>query len=400
MDDVIHDLLTFIFEFILAIAHCSVFLLHLSSSSSTMVGTEKMTRGSERRATRTSKGLVVLVVCFFVCFMQFRHELLSPPPQIMIDAPRESSPKRNIIKPRIFLPITNNPCIVEDYPSFQSTEPSNDGLLFVKIKKSGSSTLAGVAARIAHAMSPINGAVCKSRMTHEWSQTIHGGFRERNRDKSLLWTILRDPAQRAISDFYFEQVGRNGVDPVQALSNLRKVRNFELKSISNAKAPGYYIIERVLRELDFIGILERLDESLVVLQLLLGLKTSDILYLNAKQSGGFDHHNNCSSIPKAVVTPEVKDYLSSDEWKENNKADYLLYDLVNQSMDMTIQYIGRSKFEKALKIFSQAKALVDLHCEYKSPCIREGVERPRLESGAECYARDWGCGYKCIDQLF
>jgi hypothetical protein len=39
---------------------------------------------------------------------------------------------------------------------------------------------------------------------------------------------------------------------------------------------------------DFIAITERMDESAVELQMLLGLPLADVLYLNAKTSGGYE----------------------------------------------------------------------------------------------------------------
>ena len=93
-------------------------------------------------------------------------------------------------------------------------------------------------------------------------------------------------------------------------SSLATSVQFSIANISNAKAPGRYTLERVLSEFDFIGILERLDESLVLLQLLLGLQVRDVLYLNAKQSGGYDPQHNCSVIPKTIMPSDVKEYLN------------------------------------------------------------------------------------------
>lgn len=38
-------------------------------------------------------------------------------------------------------------------------------------------------------------------------------------------------------------------------------------------------VNSILRDYDFIGVTERMDESAVALQMLLGLKTSDVMYL-------------------------------------------------------------------------------------------------------------------------
>ena len=82
-----------------------------------------------------------------------------------------------------------------------------------------------------------------------------------------------------------------------------------------------------------------------------------------------------------------------------NKGDYMLYEAVNRSMDHTIDYIGRERFERALVNFRQAMALAGEACEYLPPCLEEGVRR-KQRKGTRCYHDDSGCGYECWDRLF
>ena len=77
----------------------------------------------------------------------------------------------------------------------------------------------------------------------------------------------------------------------------------------------------------------------------------------------------------------------------------MLYNAVNRSLDATIESIGQETFHKALTTFRRLQAIANKHCPYKSPCIGEGVYRPREEEGSKCYAEDWGCGYECLDNL-
>ena len=114
-----------------------------------------------------------------------------------------------------------------------------------------------------------------------------------------------------------------------------------------------HLVSNVLVKFDFIGLLERLDESLVALQLVLGLKTMDIVHTKSKQSGSYvlvkSRANNfkgeCNLIPKTVsVSPGVGAYLGGREWDTNNRGDTLLYDAANRSLDRTIDAIGRSSF--------------------------------------------------------
>ena len=141
----------------------------------------------------------------------------------------------------------------------------------------------------------------------------------------------------------------------------------------------------------------------MILQLLLGLQPQDVLYLTgAKQSASLDISNQCRPLPENTKTATLQEYFTSKRWFQDNHGDYMLYDAVNRSLDWTIQtYIGKSKFEAALEEFQRVQRLANDHCEYKSPCIGNGVHRPKNnETGTKCYAEDWGCGYECLDELF
>lgn len=92
----------------------------------------------------------------------------------------------------------------------------------------------------------------------------------------------------------------------------------------------------------FIGISERLDESLVALQLLLQQPIYDILVLSSKVNGGLDgggFDGTCVKIQEAYTAPDVDDYLAN-EFPIGN-YDFFLYAVANRSLDMTIDAIGR-----------------------------------------------------------
>lgn len=46
-------------------------------------------------------------------------------------------------------------------------------------------------------------------------------------------------------------------------------------------------VRDTLGKYDFVGVVERFDESLVALQLLMGLETSDILYFSSRLHTGY-----------------------------------------------------------------------------------------------------------------
>ena len=219
------------------------------------------------------------------------------------------------------------PCIIDRPPDDDTSaqswtpineadqrQPSREGFLFVKIDKAGSSTMAGVALRIAHVLGkrqaleegeagattlPEIQQVCRARVSHAWSKQSDFDYSSRDRDQSFLFTMLRDPKSRAVSEFNW-QAGMAGVESSSdnLLHHLRSVRNFQLGLVvdstdkSRAKEATdigdiTQLVSNVLVEFDFIGLLERLDESLVALQFILGLETRDILHTKSKQSGSY-----------------------------------------------------------------------------------------------------------------
>ena len=107
-----------------------------------------------------------------------------------------------------------SPCISKD-----ETSSSQDlsGLLYMKILKTASSTLAGVNTRIAYNLARKkygNMEKCKSESSHEWFQGVD--ICKRDKSKSFLWTCLRHPTKRAISDYFHKQVSRKGIKPTDA----------------------------------------------------------------------------------------------------------------------------------------------------------------------------------------
>ena len=157
-------------------------------------------------------------------------------------------------------------------------------------------------------------------------------------------------------------------------------------------------------EYDFIGLVERFDESLVLLRLLLGLDAGDILYLPSKFSGaytGAKKKGGCMKIPDKIDFPEMKPYLDSPAWKHKNAFTNEIHAAINRSLDLTIDHVGRQKFEEALSEHRHLLELSKKLCGDKAffPCSREGVIQLE-ESKKSCYLKDHGCGYACLDDLY
>jgi len=311
---------------------------------------------------------------------------------------------------------TNEPTKVWDFKDL------NCELRFIKVKKCGSSTNGGVARRIGFKkkLSGIFQDLRNETDVHECSvfanhkemwKLNNGTFSNVKNERAYTYTFLRDPASRATSAYFHLMASRKGypVDDKSVkywLSRSHKGalgRNFMTKYISPEH--GYCDGERrdecisnLLHHYDFIGLIERQEESLLVLKFLLGLQMEDILFLSSKQSGGFDD-KGMKSIKNNKPSPVVRKYLNT-RFKQQNMLDYQLYNAANRSLDATIEFLGLS-FQEELVRFRKAILMVNHHCAGKAVFpynVQTGADQ-RKEAKKNCYWNDNGCGYPCIDEF-
>jgi len=332
----------------------------------------------------------------------------------------------------------------------ESSSPIEEGFFFLKTHKTGSSTGAGIHLRIArnvaqqrllsgnHTIIRSNNTtekqhhvpMCISRFDHGTAQNMNYG--SRNRNKSFLWTILRDPTERAISQFFHFEVSRRSIEPTDEnfrdflLSKRARTNRYYLRMLSltnetttsptQKNQTKYTRVHRQVQEIldgyDFIAITERMDESAVALQLLLGLSTSDILYLDAKsstptdKSTGFDaggYKGKCTRLQPKIITKGMRQFLrESPEWRARVEWDKQLYRAANQSLDMTINALGKQKFQQELERFRHTRAIAQHQCVpiTKFPCseARNG-KSPLRHNQTDCLWKDSGCGSDCLDGI-
>ena len=289
------------------------------------------------------------------------------------------------------------------------------GLLFVKTPKTGSTTISRIMKRIVShvAQRSSNVTICQHREDH-----VNGaGLWYANRDPhhSFLLASVRDPAQRAISRFFWSYVTRhsNGTEEPIFMMDDAFVQDYLNQSTSVASGctskgqGGYQLnyismepipewsawsphsptkvihsqsveknVQNAMAQYDFLLLNERMDESLVLLQLLLGLETSDILSLSFNVGGSYRYeHGKCKQLVKSHISPGMQAYFESDEWYAKNYGDYLLYAAGNRSLDMTIEQLGRTRFDAAMQEFHRLEAKVNGICpqQVPFPCSANGT---------------------------
>lgn len=344
---------------------------------------------------------------------------------------------------RVFEP-TTLPCFPAEhrwYGQHVLTSQTSTGILFNKPFKTASSTTVGVQLRIAKNLARRNNqnnqwkvlsaeqqehaknllttsntlldySMCQMRFDHGLARDL---YPHRDKQHSFLWTSLRDPTSRAISQFFHFMVGRHKMEPTDVNFQMtfeKKVimtRDYYLYILSTSN--NYHsrvennplqTAQAILNDYDFIAITERLDESLVVLQLLLNLSTADILYLSAKHNGHFDDgagKKKCFYIWPSFVTPSMQTYFASPQWQDDIQYDMALYQAANRSLDLTIEAIGRQKFEKQLQRFQMAQSAAKQNCLPTAifPCSEGGQWRPH--NTTNCLWNDSGCGNDCLDEV-
>lgn len=307
------------------------------------------------------------------------------------------------------------------------------GIILAKVPKTGSSTVAGVTMRIGHRLG------CEN--VH-WDHRRNTAYANTERWNSFLFAPVRDPGSRAISRIWFTELSRHtyegsddalGVDMIGWLKNRTHHQfglispgqgGFQLQYASlheidkwSAWRPDQptkvrhasHIINNVrsiVERYDMLLLSERMDESLVVMSILMGLQVGDVLVVPSKQSGQnwvySRVENACYPILKGATPAIVYEYLSSDEWRAANYGDLVLHAAANKSLDLTINAIGRDPFDAAMLEYQRLKKSVLGQCSdrVQYPCSDEGVPQTHL-SELDCYSKwhDEGCGYRCVDAI-
>ncbi|GKY97400.1 hypothetical protein MPSEU_000698500 [Mayamaea pseudoterrestris] len=287
-------------------------------------------------------------------------------------------------------------------------KPTKTGILFVKPPKTGSTTAASVTLRIASKVAARHKdmTICKNRVQH--SQAYKMGYDRRDFRNSILWTIVREPTSRVVSQYFHFHVSRRNKPPTDKVfidfvkKRIGLLTSFQLNYLAFQKEYNNpaQMIEQIFQQYNLVGVMERFDESVVVLQMLLGLDATDVMYLSAKSSGGYDDgrvKKKCTLIQRSVVSTGMKEYFETDEWKAIIYWDAILHKAANRALDMRIDQLGRVEFERNLAKFKALREQVDLTCgaNVKLPCTSSGIKLAAEKT--DCIYDDMGCGFECMD---
>ncbi|MGK3761094.1 MAG: hypothetical protein ACI8RD_013412, partial [Bacillariaceae sp.] len=259
----------------------------------------------------------------------------------------------------------------------------------------------------------------------------------RQREYSLLWTLVRQPRKRDLSQVFFFLVSRGNIssnNTNKLINGIKKNRNKQMKYLigtsserskqqqeqqpqnnTNTEVASKQIKSLIIDQYDFIGVTERLPESLAVMTLLWNLHPTDVIVLSTKKSlpKNEDANNNgvvyddgggkhiCKKILSPPIHPTVRKYLNSKSYI-NKQTDYLLYYAVNESLDRTIQVLGPTIVQERMILISKLQRLAETHCQHDErtifPCSSDGIYQGELSSKS-CYVQDAGCGHECVNHI-
>lgn len=304
---------------------------------------------------------------------------------------------------------------------FNSLTSANTGLFLLNQQEIASRTLSGIASRIARNVAARqysqqiepNRTACTTRMMPMKGKRL----KLRVREQSFLWSMVREPVARMIGKFYHVAVSLDGKEPT-----LRNFKSFVernamyeygsyFKTLTMRRHLNPYRTDlhsmytrEILEAYDYIAVMERFDESLAVLQLLLGLETQDVLYLPVRSSGAYGGASyeptpqKCIKIQPTNVPLPFKEYIYQTYMFEDVfEADVYFYQAANSSLERTIDALGRDNVELAVKRLRWAQQRVQKQCakEVKFPCTSDG----HRQETSQCFFADVGCGYKCLDKV-
>ena len=138
-----------------------------------------------------------------------------------------------------------------------------------------------------------------------------------------------------------------------------------------------------------------MDETLVVLQMLLNLTTKDILYTRVHGlSGTFtngDDDRPCFWVTRPFLTPGIEEFFNSHVCQQLLEDDLRLYHAVNASLDRTIEALGRKEVARNLQKLSGGWV------EFVGCAMMQVNELDVMKTS--CYIWSEGCDHKCINQL-
>jgi len=204
---------------------------------------------------------------------------------------------------------------------------------------------------------------------------------------TFMWTMVRDPAERAMSHCYWEMAPKapTTAEKLQCLAQEKNTQFNYIRPFLNST------LEEVLNTYNFLGVNEYFDESMVGLAAALRIPLTDVLYIVAKNnSAGTREYNGKLAVahPPLEEEPEVVKQFLNGTFRQANSLDYQLYEHANRTLSALV---ATMTLDEAIVNYKSVLSQVQQACD-------PGNSSVYLSTVADCYTRDQGCNYRCIDE--
>ena len=313
---------------------------------------------------------------------------------------------------------------------------SSRGLIYIKTGETFESTIEGVTFNIAHQLGQrVHNNKWKKCVTHTMFEYAWGNCHvDMIQDQSLLFSFLRHPQSRDISQTFKDNNWKelpssssssnsnNNIDTTitDYIENNHKgfqtralvperggwqrhewngkregpLEKWPRKSLRRGVKEGLldYLSSKIFNNYNFLGIVERMEESLAVMVLLWGLNPSDVIVLSKEKQCG-----EVSRISPAFEMSGIEHYFQKQHSIEN--VDYLVYHAANHSLTKTIESLGKENVDSMIEEIRALQQLAESSCSQKTNfgCsnFADGLGQG-MESG--CYYTNAGCAHRCVSE--
>lgn len=285
-------------------------------------------------------------------------------------------------------------------------------LVYIKVPKAASSTVGGIARRVAVATNlshATDDAWIGADEPGLWANHRHYAHLEADlrslKTRPFVFTFVRHPASRCISwlSARLEQLDGRSCDAVCAAAKRAngwaatatyaasvEFRDFQLKYICPGKCdekhrrrlnkkPVYALtphsaVACARRAYDFVGVVERFDASVALLALELDVALGSVLFLPSKNA------SLRAPLPGALSAEvdEARAYVATAQFNSSNSLDALLW-------ETSVAHVDHEAAKHAFHVGKFGK----MHAAAEAHCARD----PRQD----CYWGDNGCGVACLD---
>ena len=227
---------------------------------------------------------------------------------------------------------------------------------------------------------------------------------------TFLWAMARNPQARALSYFMHKELPKLHAgmqkagmqnkssdflddNAIRVALTSPELHNGMVTRCSGAAHPGQASADAVMSAMDFVGVTERFEESMLVLKHKLNLSLADVLFMRVKVSAEGRRDNTgkvpVPNKPLRLWSDRVKAVLGGQAFAHRSSEDFKLWRSANTSLNQAIDAIGARVFSSELAKYRNHLAQVSIKC---SPPPSVSFEQ------LCCLYRDAGCGYLCIEE--